>query len=163
MYWSWGKSKPEKKSGFNGKRCTSSGFDSRSSLNFFQARFSLNCLTLFRPRRGEGGFWGPRQLWSCITSWGLKLSPPNLATFPKSLLETFWHLHLVIINFYVSMATSFWQPCFPIFISMVYDVICFFSLSLATIYQITYNLAHIIPISVKVYMTDFFFICLIDS
>ena len=29
-------------------------------------------LTLFRP--GKGGFWDPRQLWRCITSWVLKLT-----------------------------------------------------------------------------------------
>ena len=34
-------------------------------------------------------------------------------------------------------------------ISMVYGVICFFSFSLATIYQIRYNLAYMIPVSVK--------------
>ena len=80
------------------------------------------------------GFWGPRQLWRFITSWPLKLSPPNLATFPKTLLGIFWHLHHMTTNFDVSMATSFWQPCFPIFafsvliniISKVYGVICRF-------------------------------------
>ena len=32
---------------------------------------------------------------------------------------------------------------------MGYGAICFFSLSLATIYQIRYNLAYLIPISVQ--------------
>ena len=50
--------------------------------------------TLFRPGGGggggKGGFWGPRKLWRCITSWQLKLSPPSLATCHKNLLRIFW-------------------------------------------------------------------------
>ena len=125
-------------------------------LRLFSIKYVLNCsLTLFRP--GWGGFWGPRQLWRCITSRWLKLSPPNLATFPKTLLGLFWT--------YITWSPTLtfpWQPVFDSHVfqflhfsvsinifSLVYAVICVFSLSLATIYQIRDNLADIIPISVQ--------------
>ena len=111
--------------------CTSSTLNCFKILDSAPTKLSIKLsLTLFR----RSGFWGPRQLWRYITSWWLKLSPPNLATFPENLLGTFWHLHHVITNFDVP-----WQPVFDshVFqflhflvlinvISMVYGVICSF-------------------------------------
>ena len=61
---------------------------------------------------GGGGFWIPRQLWRFVTYKLLKLWPPNLVTFPKIYLETFWHQCPLSINVDVSIATIFWQARF---------------------------------------------------
>ena len=101
-------------------------------------------LTLFRP--GDG-FWCPRKLWRCITSWRLKLSPQTWRLF----LKIFWEHFDTCITWSPTLTLP-WQPVFQFLhfsvliniISMVYGVIRFFSLILATIYQIRYNLAYII-------------------
>ena len=58
----------------------------------------------------------PRWLWTLTTLSILKQTPPNLATFPKTFLETIWYVTSWSNQIGVSMATVFWQACFSKFL-----------------------------------------------
>ena len=70
----------------------------------------------------------------------IKAITTKLGDFSKNVLEIFWRLHHVITSFDVSMATSFWEPCFPIFTFFGFNQYYFcclwcYLLFLASVYQ----------------------------
>ena len=57
----------------------------------------------------------PHSLWTFITFFISKLTPPNLVTFPKIYLGTIWHSKCLSIKFDVTMTTTFWRAVFSKF------------------------------------------------